>query len=152
MLFLGGIFLLGFLGGLLYKSWYSRFYSKPDLFRTEVSLEIGERVIYLHHIASITEEYVQSIFLTVCGFILGFAAYMMSFMLTNFPARGLQDNVFLSVMLTTFGGALGAMFSLSKQLVIHDASGTYHVLRLDDVERIELKQELTRDILKLDKE
>jgi hypothetical protein len=151
VLFIVGMFSISFLGGVIYRLWYSNFYKKPSMSRTQVSLEIDERIIYLSHIASVTEEYVYSSFLMLSGFVLGFTIYLLFFLFTGFPARGLGENMLLSVILTAAGGVLGVVFSLTEQLVIRDSSGTKHVLRLNDFERLELKQELTKDIWKMHK-
>jgi len=149
LLFVGSMFFLSFIAGALYRIWYSNFFVRPSLSRTKASIEIDEHVIYLKHIASITEEYVHSSFLMMCGFLWGFFTYAMFFFFTDLPGSGLTENMMLSVLLTTTGGVLGGIFTLSRQLVIHDSSGTSHVLHLSDVERIELKQEITRDIMRL---
>ncbi|MFH0862494.1 MAG: hypothetical protein V1875_05620 [Candidatus Altiarchaeota archaeon] len=149
VLFLVGMFCVSFTGGVLYRLWYANFYRKPNLFRTQVSLEIDESVVYLNHISSITEEYVHSRFLMCSGFLLGFIVYLLLFTSTGISTSGTLQNMVASVTLTASGGILGILFSLSEQLIIRDSSGMSHILRLKDFERIELKQELTKDIWKL---
>jgi hypothetical protein len=144
--FIIGLCLIVFIGALIYRAWYTRFYRKPILSRTEVSLQIDEKTIYLPHIVSITEEYTYSVFLIVCGFALGFMTYLLCFLFLDFRTQGFTENVILSVVLATIGGASGYILGLSKKTVIHDSSGASHVLHLRDIETIEFTRELTKDL------
>jgi hypothetical protein len=147
--FIIGLCFVCFLAAFVYRRWYSNFYKRPQLSRTQISLEIDDNTIYLQHIASITEEYVHSLFLMLWGFILGFILYLLFFFFDEFNMQSLEANTILSVTLTTLGGVIGYIASLDKKLVIRDSSGKTHEINLPEVERIEFKQEVTKDIWRL---
>jgi hypothetical protein len=147
--FIVGLCLIGFVGSLAYNLWQGTFYKRPRLSRTQVSLEIDEDVIYLHHITAITEEYVYSLFLTLICFLLGFLLYLLFFFFNGLMYGSPAENIILSVVLTAVGGLLGYFASLDKKTVIWDASGRSHEVRLPEVERLEFTQEITKDIWRM---
>jgi hypothetical protein len=147
--FIVGLCFVCFLAAYIYRMWYRNFYIRPQLSRTQISLEIDDNTVYLHHIASITEEYVYSKFLLFWGFILGFMMYLLFFFLNGFNSQSPTANILLSITLTTFGGLAGYVASLDKKLVIRDSGGKNHEINLPEVERVEFKQEVTKDIWRL---
>jgi hypothetical protein len=149
--FIASLCVISFIGALVYNLWRQRFYSKPRLARTQVSLEVDDDIIYLPHITSITEEYMYSISLLVCGFILGFALYMIFFFFDDFRSEPAGINMMLSVVLTIAGGLAGYAASLDKKTILWDSSGKAHELRLSEVERLEFKHEITKDIWRMHK-
>jgi hypothetical protein len=147
--FIIGLCFVCILAALVYRVWYSNFYRRPQLSRTQISLEIDDNTVYLHHIASITETYVYSIFLLLWGFILGFMVYLMFFFFNGFNSQSQEANIMLSATLTALGGLAGYITSLDKKLVIRDSGGKKHEINLPEVERVEFKQEVTKDIWRL---
>lgn len=147
--FIAGLGAIALTAAILYGWWQRRFYERPKLARTQVSLELDDDVIFLHHIASITEEYVYSLFLMMSGFVLGFALYLTFFYFNDFRSQPPAQNIFLATVLTTAGGLLGYVGSLDKKTVIWDSAGKAHELRLPEVERIEFIQEVTKDVWKM---
>jgi hypothetical protein len=147
--FIVGLCIICFLAVLVYHGWQRRFYRPHHLSRTQVSLEIDENTIYLHQIASITEEYVYSIFLLAWGFLLGFTLYLVFFFFNSFSEQAFWVNIILAVMLTSLGGVFAYIASVDKKTVVRDSSGKKHELNLADVDRLEFKQEITKDIWNL---
>ncbi|MBD3389326.1 MAG: hypothetical protein GF416_09520 [Candidatus Altiarchaeales archaeon] len=144
--FIIGLCAVSVLGAYIYSRWYAHFYKLPHLSRTEISLQIDEKVVYLPHVSSVREEFVFSMFLMLVTALLGFIVYLLAFYLLDMYLDGIMANMALAMLLTGLGGALGFALSLSKKTVIYESSGSHHTLHLKDIDTVQFRQELTRDI------
>lgn len=144
--FIIGLCALAFLGTAAYNLWKSRYYRRPHLIRTEVSLQIDEDVIYFPQIVSVCEEYVHSSLLLVAGAAWGFLVHILVFFFMDLRLESFNANIASAVAFTFLGGLAGFGLSLSKKTVVRDSSGNVHVLHLPEVETVKFRRELTKDI------
>ena len=144
--FVAGICFIAFTGAYLYYKWERYYFRRPNLFRTEVGLEVDDVTVYFPHIVSVSQEYVFSPVLFCVSAVFGFLSYLMFYLFLDFQSRGLSENVLLSIVLTTSGALIGYFATLKQRTVVRDSAGKRHILHLKEVEGIEFRQELTKDI------